>query len=38
MQKQPDLFRRLSLSDLCSYLGIQRQHLTRIRKNLLTQK
>lgn len=31
----PDVFRRISVSDLCSYLGIQRQHLTRIRKKLL---
>lgn len=37
LQTQPDLFRRLSISDLCSYLGIQRQTLTRIRKNMLEQ-
>lgn len=30
----PDLFRRVSVSDLSSYLGIQRQSLTRIRKQL----
>lgn len=35
MNDYPDLFRRISVSDLCSYLGIQRQHLTRIRKKLL---
>ncbi|BES61647.1 Crp/Fnr family transcriptional regulator [Dysgonomonas capnocytophagoides] len=32
--KNPDLFNRVSLSDLCSYLGIERQSLTRIRKKL----
>lgn len=31
----PDLFRRISVSDLSSYLGVQRQTLTRIRKKLL---
>lgn len=30
-----DLFHRVSLSYLCSYLGIERQSLTRIRKNLI---
>ena len=30
-----DLFRRLTLSQLSSYLGIERQTLTRIRKELL---
>lgn len=35
VQAEPDLFKRLSVSDLCSYLGIQRQTLTRIRKSLL---
>lgn len=30
-----DLFNRVSLSYLCSYLGIERQSLTRIRKNLI---
>lgn len=35
VEADPDLFRRLSVSDLCSYLGIQRQTLTRIRKQLL---
>lgn len=32
--KNPDLFNRVSLSDLCTYLGIERQSLTRIRKKL----
>lgn len=31
---QPDLVRRISLSDLCSYLGMQRQTLTRIRQKI----
>lgn len=35
MHTEPELFRRLSVSDLSSYLGIQRQSLTRIRKQLL---
>lgn len=35
LHAHPDLFRRVSVSDLCSYLGIQRQTLTRIRKKLL---
>ena len=30
-----DLFQRVPMSQLCSYLGIERQHLTRIRKKLL---
>lgn len=34
---QPDLFNRVAVSHLCSYLGIERQSLTRIRKKL-TQK
>ena len=33
--QEPELFKRLSVSDLCSYLGIQRQTLTRIRKQML---
>ncbi len=32
MEKDPSLFNRVTLSHLCSYLGIQRQHLTRIRQ------
>ncbi len=35
VEADPALFKRLSVSDLCSYLGIQRQTLTRIRKQLL---
>ena len=35
IKEEPDLFKRLSLSQLCSYLGIGRQTLTRIRKRLL---
>jgi CRP/FNR family transcriptional regulator len=31
---QPNLFNRISLSLLCSYLGIERQTLTRIRQKL----
>lgn len=31
---QPDLFNRVPVSHLCSYLGIERQSLTRIRKKL----
>ena len=34
---QPDLFNRLTLTQLSSYLGIERQSLTRIRKRLLSQ-
>jgi CRP-like cAMP-binding protein len=30
----PTLFNRISLSNLCSYLGIERQSLTRIRQKL----
>jgi len=37
IKENSDLFNRVSLSYLCSYLGIERQSLTRIRKNL-TQK
>lgn len=31
---QPTLFNRISLSHLCSYLGIERQSLTRIRQKI----
>ena len=31
---EPELFRRISLSALASYLGIERQSLTRIRKRI----
>ena len=34
VRQQPTLAARLSVSDLCSYLGIQRQTLTRIRRSL----
>ncbi|HTI93495.1 MAG TPA: Crp/Fnr family transcriptional regulator [Puia sp.] len=34
MERFPDLFNRVSLSYLSSYLGIERQSLTRIRKKL----
>lgn len=35
MTENPDLYNRVSLTDLCTYLGIERQSLTRIRKKLL---
>lgn len=34
MKQYPDLYNRVSLSHLCSYLGIERQTLTRIRQKL----
>lgn len=34
IEKYPELFNRVSLSHLCSYLGIERQTLTRIRQKL----
>jgi CRP/FNR family transcriptional regulator len=34
IDENPDLFNRVSLSHLSSYLGIERQSLTRIRKKL----
>jgi CRP-like cAMP-binding protein len=34
IQHHPTLFNRISLSHLCSYLGIERQSLTRIRQKL----
>lgn len=34
IQQYPSLFSRVSLSHLCSFLGIERQTLTRIRQNL----
>ncbi len=34
IKQHPDLFNRVSLSHLCSYLGIERQSLTRIRQKL----
>jgi CRP-like cAMP-binding protein len=35
-QENPDLFNRVSLSHLASFLGIERQSLTRIRKKLMS--
>lgn len=37
MEHQSTLFNRISLSHLCSYLGIERQTLTRIRQKLAHQ-
>lgn len=37
MSRNPTLFNRISLTDLSSYLGVERQSLSRIRKSL-TQK
>lgn len=34
----PQLFNRISISQLCSYLGVERQTLTRIRKKLCQTK
>lgn len=34
LSENPDLFNRVSLSYLCTYLGIERQSLTRIRKKI----
>ncbi len=34
IRQSPDLFNRVSLTHLCSYLGIERQTLTRIRQKL----
>ncbi|KOS05770.1 hypothetical protein AM493_06760 [Flavobacterium akiainvivens] len=34
MKQFPDLYQRISLSDLSTYLGIERQSLTRIRKKI----
>jgi len=36
IENYPELFNRVSLSHLSTYLGIKRQSLTRIRKKLLT--
>jgi DNA-binding MarR family transcriptional regulator len=36
MHTNPNLFNRVSLSHLASYLGIERQTLTRIRKKLVS--
>lgn len=37
VEQHPTLFNRISLSQLCSYLGIERQTLTRIRQKLAHQ-
>lgn len=37
IKRHPTLFNRISLSHLCSYLGIERQSLTRIRQKLAHQ-
>jgi len=37
IERQSNLFNRISLSHLCSYLGIERQTLTRIRQKLAHQ-
>jgi CRP/FNR family transcriptional regulator, anaerobic regulatory protein len=37
IEYHPTLFNRISLSHLCSYLGIERQSLTRIRQKLANQ-
>jgi CRP/FNR family transcriptional regulator len=37
IEQHPTLFNRVSLSHLCSYLGIERQTLTRIRQKLAHQ-
>lgn len=37
IDKQPSLFNRVSISQLCSFLGTERQTLTRIRKKLAHQ-
>lgn len=36
IQQYPDVFNRVSISHLSTYLGIQRQSLTRIRKRLMS--
>ena len=35
IKDNPDLFNRISITDLSSYLGVERQSLTRIRKKIL---
>ena len=37
VKTNPELFNRISISNLSSYLGLERQSLTRIRKKLLLQ-
>ncbi|MBN8642940.1 MAG: Crp/Fnr family transcriptional regulator [Flavobacteriales bacterium] len=36
IEKEPEFFNRLSLEHISTYLGMERQSLTRIRKNLKT--
>ena len=36
IKNNPDIFNRISISDLSTYLGIERQSLTRIRKKILS--
>lgn len=38
VNQYPQLFNRISISQLCSYLGVERQTLTRIRKKIARQK
>ncbi len=38
VEQYPELFKRISVSHLCSYLGVERQTLTRIRKKILETK
>ena len=38
LKEYPDLIERISISNLCTYLGIERQTLTRIRKKLTKNK
>ena len=38
LKEYPDLIERISISNLCTYLGIERQSLTRIRKKLTKHK
>lgn len=38
IKNNPSLFNRVSVTDLSSYIGIERQSLTRIRKRLLMNK
>ena len=37
-KEYPQLFNRITISQLCSYLGVERQTLTRIRKKLYQEK
>jgi len=36
VEEYPELFGRVSISHLCTYLGMKRQTLTRIRKKIIT--